>query len=201
MWGSGQGSSNNSVDADMQLQTAATIDSCGFYYPNQNYQSSAPAEYGATILAYGTGTYGDNSQTATNNFCFNCYSFLDFRGSIAQTYVTNARIEHNWGAPIAYGLRINRVNDWGDYDYNIFHAGAFDWGDSNFAHQLAGWTILNGIAFELDNSDWLNLSHEQEWGYANGVVILFTGSYYVSGGPVWITEFSIRWVLRRVHQQ
>jgi hypothetical protein len=188
-WGSGSGSSNDHTDAAVVLQRTATIDGCGFNYPSQVYTATSPIEYGATILAYDTTGPGyNNSQTATNNFCFNCYSFLDFRGSISGEPTSNVRAEYNWGAPIAFGLRVNYVTDWSHFGHNIFHAGGFDLGDSSYASHLGGWISVNGVAFEIGNSDWINLEDEQEWGYASGILIIYNGTYYSSFGPIWVSN-------------
>lgn len=189
-WGSGVGSSGNVALAAIVLKSVSTIDGCGFNYPSQVYTATTPIEYGATILAYDIDnvTVPQNTgQTAINNFCYNCYSFLDFRGSLAAAGIINARVEYNWGSPVSLGLRLNYVVDWGHFNHNIFHAGANSLGAS-FSTSLAGWTLANGEAFELGNSDWVNLDDEQEWGYALGVNIIYNGTYYTSKGPIWISH-------------
>ena len=186
-WGSGAGSSNTPADAAILLRTTSAIDKCGFSYPQQVYTATTPIEYGPTILAYETTSQQNFGTTATNNFCFNCYSFLDFRGSLSKT-MANIRVEYNWGAPIAYGVRINLVSDWSTYGHNIFHNGAYDFGDASIWSHLPLWTAANGVAFEIGNSDWINLNDEQAWGYEFGVELLFNGTYSAKRGPVWVSH-------------
>lgn len=186
-WGSGAGSSNTPANAAILLRTTSTIDKCGFSYPQQVYTATTPIEYGPTILAYETVGNQNFGTTATNNFCFNCYSFLDFRGSLSKT-MANIRAEYNWGAPIAYGLRVNFVSDWSHYDHNIFHAGGYDVGDANAWTHLPLWSVQHGVAIEIGNADWININDEQMWGYYIGVEMLFNGTYYAHRGPVWISH-------------
>lgn len=188
-WGSGTGNSSNPVDAALQLRATGSVKDCGWVYPNVNYTATTPTEYGATILAYDT-VKGNIGQTAADNFCFNCYSFLDFRGSEAGATqgIANARVTGNWGAPIAYGLRINNQSDWGRWDHNIFHACGFNIGGS-LTTGLCNWSINNGIAFEVGPADWLNIDHEQEWGYAQGVYYTISGgSTYAQTGPLYVRD-------------
>ena len=190
-WGSGAGSSDDWTKAAVVLKRTTAIDSCGFRYPQQVYTATTPIEFGPSIVGYETGVDGrggNSGMTATNNVCFNCYSFLDFRGSLSNAGMAKLRIEYNWGAPIAFGLRINNVHDWSHYDHNIFHAAAYDFGDSTPWSHLGLWTVQHGVAIELGNSDWLNLNDEQEWGYSVGVSIVFNGTYSPSKGPIWISH-------------
>ncbi len=180
-WGNYQGASNDSTAAAILLQTNSSIENCGFFYPYQDSTSTIPTEYGATILGAASGA------SARYNFCSNCYSFLDFRGSVSNTDLANIDIRNNWGSPIAYGLRINRVSDWSRYDHNTFHAGYFDFDD--WQH-LPGWSAKYGIAFEVGPADWVGLESEVEVGYAIGVEILESSNNYGNKGPISINDSS-----------
>jgi hypothetical protein len=186
-WGSGQGASDTAADAAVQLRHGAAIKDCGFYYPRQIPAASVPIEYGSTILAYDDG--GDTHQTATGNWCANCYNFLDFRGSIAGRGVVGAYVADNIGSPIHYGLALNYIVDWGTFRDDHFNSGAIDGGDPKPAAHLRGWIAANGIGWYIGYSDWVVLTNEQAWGYGVSVYIDFKTKCcgdYRNTGPITI---------------
>lgn len=177
-WGNGPGASNDFTKAAIILNKSS-IENCGFTYPLQDPAASSPVEYGASILAV------DGGSSAIHNFCSNCYSFLDFRGSISGLYLYNVTSERNWGAPLAFGLRIDAIGDWSLFDRNIFHVGWFDFGDVATNH-LPWWSYTNGVAFEVGNTDWVNLADEQVVGYLFGLKLVFNDAAFGAGhrGPL-----------------
>jgi hypothetical protein len=115
---------------------------------------------------------------------------------LANSSIAAITVEYNWGAPIAFGLRVDGVADWSHYTHNIFHNAAYDIaGDPSPITHLPGWTHTNGVAFEIGNSDWINLEDEQEWGYSVGVSLLYNGTFYNSFGPIWVknSQFDACW--------
>ena len=127
LWGAGSGASGNPAEAAFQLNRGATVRDCGFWYPGQSATASAPIEYGSTLLAYDPG--GDIHQTATGNWCANCYNFIDFRGSMAGVGLASASVAGNIGSPIHVGLAIDYQTDWGTFHDNHWNSGALDESD------------------------------------------------------------------------
>jgi hypothetical protein len=187
LWGAGPGTSNNAAAAAFQLKHGASIRDCGFWYPMQSASAATPTEYGSTILAYDTGAQANTHQTASGDWCANCYNFLDFRGSISGLGVGGADVSNNAGSPIHYGLAINFLVDWGRFQGNHWNSGAIHAADPSPATHLRGWIAANGIGWYIGYSDWVTLQGERAWGYHIGALVDFSTvccGAYRNVGPV-----------------
>ena len=184
LWGNGTGNSNNATYAAIKMQQDSAVKDCGFWYPNQSNTATTPTEYGSTLLVYDASA--NVHQTATGNWCANCYNFLDWRGGISGIGMAGAYISNNTGSPINYGIAINFMDDWGTIQNNHFNSGAINQGDTTGTY-LRGWIQNNGIAFYVGHSDWVLLDHDEAYGYKVGVYTDFNTSCcgaYTSSGPV-----------------
>ena len=166
-WGSGSGSSNTASDAAFQLQHSASIQNCGFWYPNQSATASSPMEYGSTILAYDSNA--NVHQNTIQNWCANCYNFLDYRGSISNIGVADMLVDANFGSPIHAGLLLNFWVDWAVIRSNWWNSGGIYQADPSPSSHLRGWIANNGIAYYLGENTGANLDLNSAYGYYIGV--------------------------------
>jgi hypothetical protein len=165
LWGSGSGNSNNPGDTALILRANSRVLDCGWWYPSQVAgTASTPTEYGATIMIWDSN--GDYGQEAGGNYCFNCYSFIDFRGSVgAGKGVVNSNIHDNAGAPIWRGIAMNFVVDWVTVRDNSFNSGMLNIASTFTANNLVAWVAQNGSAFYYGNGTWVKEIGNQAWGY------------------------------------
>jgi hypothetical protein len=187
LWGAGSGASNRADAAAFQLNHGAAIKDCGFWYPGQSATAASPTEYGSTILAYDTSAQANTHQTASGDWCANCYNFLDFRGSISGLGMSGAEVSNNVGSPIHYGLAIDFLVDWGSFHDNHWNSGAIYAADPSPATHLRGWIATNGTGWRIGYSDWVMLRGEQAWGYHIGALVDFATACcgaYRNVGPV-----------------
>ena len=168
LWGSGVGSGDNLTKAAVLLQSSSGVSHCGIWYPSQNSMSTSPTEYGSTFLI--DDANANVHQIAVDNWCANCYNFLDWRGGISGIGMAYSYVVGNTGAPIHYGLAYNFYVDWGVWQNNAFNSSKLNVGDTT-GTGLRGWVQTHGIAFYIGASDWPNLSENKAWGYNNGVFI------------------------------
>jgi hypothetical protein len=191
-WGSGLDAHNDPTKAAIQLQAGAGITSCGFWYPDQIWSLSAPIEFGATILTYGTSVANSNvGQFARGNWCANCYDFLDFRGSVKGLGIVGAAVENNVGSPIAFGIIINYIVDSSIFQGNHFNSGFLNPNDPSPATHLVGWVRNNGIGVLIQHSDWPHINDHQQFGYKYGIQLDFATDCcapFIDSGPVTISR-------------
>lgn len=185
LWGTGTGAGNDATKAAIQMQHATRVEHCGFWYPSQSASAATPTEYGSTLLVYDS--FANTNQQAVDNWCANCYNFLDWRGGISNIGVQNAQVMNNRGSPIHYGVAANFLVDWCTFTGDAFNSGDIWTYDPSPATHLRGWIAANGIAYYFGSAGWVKLTNEQIWGYGLFVSIdtaaaCCTGFEH-SGGP------------------
>lgn len=187
LWGSGSGHGNTPADAAVQLQRGSRVINTGWFYPSQSSTASTPTEYGSTLLAYDDD--GQNvGQQAIDNWCANCYNFIDFRGSLLGFGIDQAVVKGNNGSPIHYGFAVDFETDWSIFNDNHFNAGFINFFDPAPASHLRGWIANNASAYHLGLNDWPVFLNNSAYAYRICHEMDYTGGAlpggFVDTGPV-----------------
>ena len=199
-WSAGSGSTGDITKAAVLITGGQSgVNNINFTYPGQSASASTPTEYGASISTTGRGCV---NTTITGNWFYNSYVGIDLRGfgktgtGFVSSGVAWCNVSNNGGGPIKYGIRINYVLDFCFFQNNSFNCGPTSWGTSplnySTATNLSKWISDNGTAFEISNSDIVNLQSCNIFGYKFGIYIDMhnTGSWG-STGPVFIQQSTI----------
>ena len=194
-WSAASGATNNINYAAVLITGGQSgVHNINFTYPSQSSSASSPTEYGASISTSGTGCV---NTSITGNYFYNSYVGIDARGfgktgtGFVSSGVGWMTIADNGGGPIKYGIRLNFVVDFIFVSNNSFNCGTTSFGTSGLSYStataLTRWISNNGIAFDISNSDIINLLSSNVFGYNYAVYIdMSNTSSYGSTGPVTI---------------
>ena len=173
-WGSGSGNSSPTYAATYAafiLNHGAGVQNCGFWYPSQT-TTSTPTEYGPSILAYDTSAVANVGQFAKDNWCYNCYVFIDFRGGNTNPGTGNGAgrqvVTGNTGSPISIGVAHNFQVDWVVDRDNYFNSGWINFNQTPAFGNLKGWIQTNGVAFYVGHGNTILWDADKAFGYNIG---------------------------------
>ena len=188
LWGSGSWVQST---AAVLLDTNAAVRDCGFWYPSQSASAASPTVYGSTVLLNGVGGGSNTNQEIARNYFANSYAAIDLRGSIANLGVGRIKVYENTGAGIAYNVLINYMVDWSSIHDNNWNSGEIWASDPTPNSHLRGWIASNGVEYFIQHSDWVQLTHEQGYGYITGVYLDFSTACcgpFTDTGPVVLSQ-------------
>ena len=192
-WGSGAGSSSDHTKAAIIQQSNSEVNNCGFWYRNQLVSAATPIEYGASIMAYDTGAYGNTSQRAINNWCYNCYYFIRYLGGDAPNGLARAVITGNQGSPIYVGIGVNFQIDWLTVANNSFNSGELQTvATACSAGNICGWVASNGAGHYVGHGNIISFDRDQVFGYQYDIYADFQTNCCIGissyNGPIILLE-------------